>query len=788
MSTISEPASQKLMEEFYSLSACNKDERLSAVNRFTALPELDDQKQYVVDRLIAGLASSRAGSRYGYSTALTLFEIADDKLDLDSKTDASKNAIGYHLLCTSCYFSGQYSEDTEKLLQKQLKLVSQHTYLKAAVVESIVNLCNDEVEGRDADEFFREHVLPTISPGLSKSFDKMSPEEFLLLVGLKDKFSKILRKQLNVPVKKGHLVIQGSDFPALIELLKAADKCLKIPLILAIFQLGRENEAFPQYYEEIVEPYLLHGDESKAINRYFEVLNQLLAVANASKCAKILLEELCTMFNEVLVKNMRKYSHRADPSILIIYRGVHLLIGSLLTAFEECIGEAKANGKLDQASLQKLLYLLDDTENGDFDTKVGCQVKFGEFLVSQLDADSLNQFVDKAFLQGPWSLRRIEHNAFRSQNVETKVSILTKIVQRDTSASLFNTVCNLVDQCFVVKFRRFQFMGVVVSEDDIETFKQVAANLRSSNKSKPIEPDMRPLQTLSFILRILSAACPEREEKDQYLADAKEASHCSRKFDSGIFVDLLLSVLIRKNRAHKAIVYYAFSAFALKLSCENVRLVVETIAKTDNQLSGEDEEGDDDEFQPITQEELDDLKNSKQVKGSSEETVVKEGSDEDTESDESDEETDDTDEEDDTEQKVNPKLVHDVKKALGKSAFLDGNENDDDEEMSESEMQRLDDALADAFRRNSSKEKRLHKEELRVFRNKCFDLLNIFFSVANVDVITSLSENLKQLDEKFTKDGVKDFQQKIRHVQLILADRAKKSRKDGGMKRKLEEE
>ncbi|KAI1720997.1 DNA polymerase phi domain-containing protein [Ditylenchus destructor] len=769
--------SESLMNEFYNIAECNTEKRLSAVANFVQTEEVEEHKDYVLGRLIAGLGSSRAASRHGFSTALVfmlkkygadfsldeLFSIANKKLDSKSSSmEGSKGAIGWHLLCTSCFLSGNYLEETEKLIQKQLRLVSDHAFLRAAVCDSIVRLCNEQTE-----EFFCEHILPIIGAGLAKPIEEQTAEGLLMIIGLKSKFSKILRKKFNLPLKKNRLLLEESQYPSLIQILKDADKCLKLPLILALMRIGQENNKFVRYYRNIVEEYAMHGDESKAIIRYFDLLNQILLAVGTDGKPQVSDEQLFSIFNETLVKSMRKYSHRSDPN----YRGVHLLIGSLLERFEERLSVAN----LEQGQLLDLIALVDRIDHGDFDTKVGCRVKFSEFLVGKLEGEALMTFIDKALTQEPWSLRRLEGSAFSKQDADTKTAILTKIVESKRSSEHdFNIVCSLIDQCFVVKFRRFHFMNVVVSESDINMLLSVAANI--SSKFGKYKTDMitefRPVFTFAAIMKILSLVCPERSDKQQYIVDSKEARRCAKEFDGSIFVDLLMSVLIRKNRVHRAIVFYVFNAMISRIGAIEAGHIIRTIGKSDKQIAGDDEEEEsDDDFEPITEAELEDLKRKQEMD-------VKEDDDEDIDDDIDSVSSDDSDEDSEKDDEVDVKLTKDVQKALGDASFLDEHDENEDYEMSDNEMAKLDEALAEAFRKNSSKEKRLQQEEFRVFRGKCLDMLNIYLTKANSDSLEIFAEQLKQLNEQFLKNGIKEFKIKIDALLQLIKERSKKEKKE----------
>uniref|UniRef100_A0A8R1TMS7 Uncharacterized protein n=1 Tax=Onchocerca volvulus TaxID=6282 RepID=A0A8R1TMS7_ONCVO len=87
--------SKELLDRFYDLADFNQNTRHNAV--IAILDEFEQNGPYLMERLIAGLASSRAAARLGYTNALIiilssfgkdwpiemLFKIADEKLPLN---------------------------------------------------------------------------------------------------------------------------------------------------------------------------------------------------------------------------------------------------------------------------------------------------------------------------------------------------------------------------------------------------------------------------------------------------------------------------------------------------------------------------------------------------------------------------------------------------------------------------------------------------------------------------------------------------------------------------------
>lgn len=92
----------------------------------------------------------------------------------------------------------------------------------------------------------------------------------------------------------------------------------------------------------------------------------------------------------MIVKCIRKYAHRVDPK----FRHIHLLIQTFLQTVQQ---RFTTDNFSDQSEILRILNLLDTVEDGDFDTKVGVQIRFSEFLISRLNDESFEIFLDKVW-------------------------------------------------------------------------------------------------------------------------------------------------------------------------------------------------------------------------------------------------------------------------------------------------------------------------------------------------------------------------------------------------------
>lgn len=86
------------------------------------------------------------------------------------------------------------------------------------------------------------------------------------------------------------------------------------------------------------------------------------------------------------------------------------------------------------------------------------------------------------------------------------------------------------------------------------------------------------MDVLASTLRILGVSSSLADVQRQYFDDSREAKRRARKYKSdGVMIELLLSILIHKNRVHKSLVFYVFSQLcALKrITVFEVQLIVQ---------------------------------------------------------------------------------------------------------------------------------------------------------------------------------------------------------------------
>lgn len=179
---------------------------------------------------------------------------------------------------------------------------------------------------------------------------------------------------------------------------------------------------------------------------------------------------------------------------------------------------------------------------------------------------------------------------------DQKVDVLVQLIRnKKFSKDYFEVICQFIDQLFGIKFYRNKKFNDVVFED-AEVFDKVLEHLRSTNLNETIREKNQDkkyayvlkrysnlnanifscLYVVAAILKILSIMAPTKNERTHYAEDAKEMERCARRFICDIFLDLSMSIVIRKNKVHRSIVYYAFSQLCVSsIKAENILHVIE---------------------------------------------------------------------------------------------------------------------------------------------------------------------------------------------------------------------
>ncbi|XP_041349197.1 myb-binding protein 1A-like protein [Gigantopelta aegis] len=192
-----------ILELFWQLSEGKEPSRIAAVSELVSKllqkqtkDEFATVLQYVLQRLVKGLASGRKFARLGYSMALTQvlreFEMitVEDVLQMSekcltlkhnlTKSEAGNVTLGKAFVCLTLMQSGRLFKGSKKLVQKVVTLLvylpREKTYLHPICIRAlsmIIATVNTKV--------FEKYVYPQLQDQLTKGWQSATPDDILLL-------------------------------------------------------------------------------------------------------------------------------------------------------------------------------------------------------------------------------------------------------------------------------------------------------------------------------------------------------------------------------------------------------------------------------------------------------------------------------------------------------------------------------------------------------------------------------------------------------------------------------
>uniref|UniRef100_A0A915PSG0 Gamma-aminobutyric acid receptor subunit beta n=1 Tax=Setaria digitata TaxID=48799 RepID=A0A915PSG0_9BILA len=223
--------SQDLLDRFYDLADFEENRRHTAI--LSILDQFEKNGSYCIERLVAGLASSRAAARLGYSNALTiilssfgkdwpiemLLKLADEKLPLNKESPGS--VLGQHLLHLALVNSNAYSQALCEIGKREMSLAEKQSGLSYAITDLLAQCSNKLGEKKFAKEFW-----PFVKENVTKPLDSLSPEWFYFALNVMEKHSDTLKTEVSFLSSSGQLFIADKDFDMVINILKVISRAL----------------------------------------------------------------------------------------------------------------------------------------------------------------------------------------------------------------------------------------------------------------------------------------------------------------------------------------------------------------------------------------------------------------------------------------------------------------------------------------------------------------------------------------------------------------------------------
>ncbi|KAL4003452.1 DNA polymerase phi family protein [Acanthocheilonema viteae] len=752
--------SKELLDKFYDLADFDEHTRHSAV--IAILDGFEQDSSYLMERLMSGLASSRAAARLGYTNALAiilssfgkdwpvkvLFELADEKLPLN-KAENHGSILGQHLFHLAMVNSNAYNEALSEIAKREMSLAEKQSGLAYSATNLLAQCANKLREKKFAKDFW-----PLVKKDVIKPLDSINPEWFYFALHVTEKHSNTLKAEVSFLSASGELYISDKDYDAVINILKKATGFAENELILKLLMLAQASKNFETVYSKIVGKWLYHGDLHRVISRALPFINTMLQQIDFET------DELVAIFSPEFVRLVRSVRKSNEFRFLFsTIEAILLILKESLTAKEWT-----------STNIAKLLNSFDCVGSGNFDEFIGGNVKITEKILLRFH-DNVHDIVLEALTECGWRLRRITH-VFPHWPTSTQGHVLKLLFKHGKwTEETRNAFCSSIASLFIVSVRAGRNVTTIY-KDEHQKLLQKLIKKQDTGVELPVVNETLSVFMNMLTLWIATASVPN--ERHSYLKDLTETAAIGEKMaedDSSdsiaVLNDLLLSLLSRPHRYHRSVIHYVFASFVPRMKLENLLQILQTINLSNEELMQEkdtsesDDENDKDENS---------YENSEQ---SNEENEVNGNiTDQHEETDESEFE-----EKEDEESEVDEDFVNSLKIALGSAAARSDDDSDKDSlssTVSDETMFRLDEGLAAVFRKRMKNSRALSAfliEQAQQFRAKCFDLLLIAVShqegtYKTVDLILPLVECAQQALRR--KDGELTFKKAANLLEIII--------------------
>lgn len=334
-----------VMENFYKLvhsqpnirltAACSTYKILAAMKR-TKVQAFNNHLNYCVERLVTGLASSRALARRGYATLLLellkknqvaterLFSLAQQKFGNISNETNKDNLLGYYLLINVVLESGNHkrTKQNTSYLEKMYKILVQLRDHKSYFDNPVAKLLTERYE------IFYEFMLAEIPPAAFGSDARLTHNEILSLT-LCNKYKRIPQLE--------HL--GDADVLRLSEAL-TGDRLKRRPLHPVWVEWGKTlmsmnlTNRFESFMKEIVHSNFFKPNHNDLAALGLELVSELTANMDCNLYVHLLLNDYiirllivsmrsknslskhCLQFIEKLTKNMK--TDGTDPKKILL--------------------------------------------------------------------------------------------------------------------------------------------------------------------------------------------------------------------------------------------------------------------------------------------------------------------------------------------------------------------------------------------------------------------------------------------------------------------------------------
>uniref|UniRef100_A0A0N4ZY72 Tyrosine-protein phosphatase domain-containing protein n=1 Tax=Parastrongyloides trichosuri TaxID=131310 RepID=A0A0N4ZY72_PARTI len=312
-----------------------------------------------------------------------------------------------------------------------------------------------------------------------------------------------------------------------------------------------------------------------------------------------------------------------------------------------------------------------------------------------------NKFKNGDMKDGFNWIKKITHAVTVSEDGK-KINKLMKLLfesKDDLKLQLFveNSVAEVISSLFIVRKQHNQVSKVEIKEGMEKIIDKMYKIVLSQKINAENESFVIVVKLLTIVLEFTKNA-DERQSLSKAIDELKGLA--GSDFDSEQLLDIILAILSRESKVFKIVMFYFFSKLVKDFGEAEFEFLIETIAEKNSNLlnNGENEEMEVDDEECEEEDEVSD----------SEEEVL--------------------DEEDSDEDDVDPKLRNALVEALGSAV---GNDGDEDVELDDEAMLKLDKAVAAAFKEHLISKNEMKKQlrnQSSIFKAKVIQLLEIITS------------------------------------------------------------
>lgn len=786
---------------------------------------------YSLTRLVKGVSSNRKTARQGFSVALCqvlrkftmistqdVLTSANEHLQVskkDSKSDVGGVLLGKTLVYLALVQSGRLAQDSADCIKSVvgylLHLRTRRSYLQQICGNAVVQL----IRQVDEDKFL-SGVLPCVEKQLMIGWDRCTPDSLLLLLVVchskhQAHFGKLFLKE-HWGYKK---IIREKNFDRIWRVvLKTAETypVIHSVTIEVIQEVARSKVSLGDFWSHGVD-LLFCTNHTRSTNLGLHILNHILPRVTSPDEAESV---LCPTVLTVLLRHVDKKINRNNPIHAMAVQTTENLIKYLQTCGDGGIQHAVLTKVFDLKGYRPSPDIARVVERITLNLTAEGAKLYGKFLLeyfcnekrgNQLSRETVSRLRDvvsevrtlvtlqSTCTDHDWQLYLLQFLALHSFCVVSKPSqilhcsttnwriddvmqnkfqnnflkALNNLLVFKTEKTKSASVMAYIDICYsLVQYMQTLMVGgdsvTLVMEQHGEIPEEwradwnTAVNMCETVKTKHIVTSDKTTAGHAFMLLLLYNTLQLMVDPDNASSHLQDIYGClENAFKSKpkskapanqpawieVMTELLISMMSQGSVLARTTATDVYMALTDHHTPASVQLIVDVLMSDKDGKEG-----------PVSFEEAEEME-EEDVPENGHITKEEEASDE-------------TDESESEEEEMNENFRQTVKSALGPAAD-DESGSEDLEDLSDSEMFKLDEVIAAAFRgmsRAKDKDKEKNKKQMLAFKIRLLDMLNVLAKGRiSADIVMEL--NLPLLELILNGEKKKDERELGAHAQKL---------------------